>query len=84
MSDNVSVERVNATIEINSHDVVDVSELFSRPRLVPRCQYFSLVGGESFDVKDDEELDLGGVNGRASVWSHIRLYQPRVFILSPP
>ena len=39
--------------------MVDVSELFSRPRLVPRCQSFSLVGGESFDVKDDEELDLG-------------------------
>ena len=71
-------------IEIYSCDQVDVSELFSRPRLVPRCESFDLVPGESFDFKDDEELDLGAVNGRASVWRHIDVYDPRVFLLSPP
>eukprot|EP00435_Cladocopium_sp_Y103_P033240 s571_g8.t1 len=73
-----------SVIEIKSCDQVDVSELFSRPRLVPRCQFFDLIPGESFDMKDDEELDLGAVNGRASVWKHIDLYDPRVFLLSPP
>lgn len=71
-------------LEIESCDQPDVSELYSRPRLVPRCQFFNLVPGESFDVKDDLEMDLGAVNGRASVWKHISLYNPRVFMLSPP
>eukprot|EP00435_Cladocopium_sp_Y103_P045429 s3507_g13.t1 len=71
-------------IEILSCDQVDVSEFFSRPRLVPRCQFFDLIPGESFDFKDDEELDLAAVNRRASVWKHIDQYDPRVFLLSPP
>lgn len=74
----------DAVKEIESDDQVDVSELFSRPRLVPLCPVFHLIGGASFDFKDDSELDLGTVNGRTSVWEHIRLYQPKVIILSPP
>ena len=74
----------DAVIQIDSDDQVDVSELFSRPRLVPRCSFYHLIGGASFDFKDDFELDLGTVNGRASVWEHIRLYQPKVMVLSPP
>lgn len=46
-------------VEIRSYDQPDVSELYSRPRLVPRCRFFDLAAGESFDVKDDGELDLG-------------------------
>ena len=84
MSDNLSTRRVDAIMEIVSDDTVDVSELFSRPRLVPRCQFFNLIAGESFDWKDDEEMDLAGVNGRATVWNHINLYAPKVFVLSPP
>lgn len=76
--------QTNRVIEIFSDDTVDVSELFSRPRLVPRCPFFNLVGGQSFDLKDDEDIDLGTVNGRASIWHHIALCQPKVMVLSPP
>ena len=82
MSDYIPDE--GAVMQIDSDDQVDVTELFSRPRLVPRCPIFHLIGGASFDLKDDSELDLGTVNGRASVWEHIRLYQPKVIVLSPP
>ena len=37
-------------IEISSCDHVDVSELFSRPRLVPRCESFDLVPGEKVSI----------------------------------
>lgn len=63
---------------------VDVCELFSRPRLVPRCGAFGLLGGASFDFKDDSEMDLGTVNGRAEVWQHLETKEPEVAVLSPP
>ena len=63
---------------------VDVCELFSRPRLVLRCGAFGLLGGNSFDFKDDSEMDLGTVNGRAAVWHHLETVQPEVAVLSPP
>ena len=69
---------------IHSDDQVDISEGFSRPRLVPRCAAFHLIGGQSFDWKDDSEMDLAGVNGRATVWAHVNLYEPKVLMLSPP
>ena len=69
---------------IHSDDQVDISEVFSRPRLVPRCAAFHLIGGQSFDWKDDSEMDLAGVNGRATVWAHVNLYEPKVLMLSPP
>lgn len=84
MSDSLSQRQVDAVLEIVSDDTVDVSEIFSRPRLVPRCQFFNLTAGESFDWKDDEEMDLAGINGRATVWNHIKLYVPKVIVLSPP
>ena len=83
MSDHI--EDVDAVMQIiHSDDQVDISEVFSRPRLVPRCAAFHLIGGQSFDWKDDSEMDLAGVNGRATVWAHVNLYEPKVLMFSPP
>ena len=38
----------------------------------------------AIDFKDDSEMDLGTVNGRAAVWHHLETVQPEVAVLSPP
>lgn len=72
-------------LEIESCDQPDVSELYSRPRLVPRCQFFNLVPGESFDVKDDLEMDgLGSCEWKSFGLETYLTLQSKSFHAEPP
>ena len=61
---------------------VDVSELFSPPRMTVRCSRFGLRPGASFDLL--EGCDLSSAAGRAQVWAHVKKFAPRVLVASPP
>ena len=61
---------------------VDVSELFSPPRMTVRRSRFGLRPGASFDLL--EGCDLSSAAGRAQVWAHVEKFAPRVLVASPP
>ncbi len=73
-----------APADLDSQCQVDITELFSPPRLLQhnRIGAFNLRPGRSFDLL--EGCDLGTVEGRATVWRHLEVARPRVVITSAP
>ena len=65
-------------------ETVDLTELFSPPRLTGKCELFGLKPGSAIDLRTDPNLGLRKSEDVKRLWHVLEKEQPLLVVRSPP